>query len=209
MLDSVTNYECYKGLYSSFNSANFYEILYSLNRQFGKDPWCLYTGKHLFNFVDNHDVERVASILEDKNQLPLIYTMLFTMPGIPCIYYGSEWGMEGTKNWNDTDLRPEIKVFEWNELTDTIQKLIHLKHNHSALSYGDYTQIGITNTACIYQRQDEKECLWICMNMKSVVQTLGFNGQGNFIDMETNEELYIHNALEFKPYEIRILKKVS
>lgn len=81
------------------------------------------------------------------------------MPGIPCIYYGSEWGIEGKKNWNDTDLRPEIKVFEWNELTDTIQKLINLKHTHSALSYGDYTQIGITNTACIYQRQDEKECL--------------------------------------------------
>lgn len=209
MLDSVTNYECYKGLYSSFNSANFYEILYSLNRQFGKDPWCLYTGKHLFNFVDNHDVERVASILEDKNQLPLIYTMLFTMPGIPCIYYGSEWGMEGTKNWNDTDLRPEIKVFEWNELTNRIQKLINLKHNHSALSYGDYTQIGITNTACIYQRQDEKECLWICMNMKNEAQTLGFNGQGDFIDIETNEEVCIHNTLEFKPYEVRILKRSS
>lgn len=209
MLDSVTNYECYKGLYSSFNSANFYEILYSLNRQFGKDPWCLYTGKHLFNFVDNHDVERVASILEDTNQLPLIYTMLFTMPGIPCIYYGSEWGMEGKKNWNDTQLRPEIKVFEWNELTDTIQKLINLKHHHSALSYGDYTQIGITNTACIYQRQDEKECLWICMNMKKEAQTLGFNGNGNFIDIETNEEVHIDNALEFKPYEIRILKRSS
>lgn len=209
MLDSVTNYECYKGLYSSFNSANFYEILYSLNRQFGKDPWCLYTGKHLFNFVDNHDVERVASILEDKNQLPLIYTMLFTMPGIPCIYYGSEWGMKGTKNWNDTDLRPEIKVFEWNELTNRIQKLINLKHNHSALSYGDYTQIGITNTACIYQRQDEKECLWICMNMKNEAQTLGFNGQGNFIDIETNEEVPVNNSLEFKPYEVRILKRSS
>lgn len=47
------------------------------------------------------------------------------------------------------------------------------------------------------------------MNMKSVVQTLGFNGQGKFIDMETNEELCIHNTLEFKPYEVRILKKVS
>ena len=208
-LHSATNYECYKGLYSSFNSANFYEILYSLNRQFGKDPWCLYKGKHLFNFVDNHDVERVASILEDKNQLPLIYTMLFTMPGIPCIYYGSEWGMEGTKNWNDTDLRPEIKVFEWNELTNRIQKLINLKHNHSALSYGDYTQIGITNTACIYQRQDEKECLWICMNMKNEAQTLGFNGQGNFIDIETNEEVPVNNSLEFKPYEVRILKRSS
>lgn len=131
------------------------------------------------------------------------------MPGIPCIYYGSEWGMEGTKNWNDTDLRPEIKVFEWNELTDTIQKLIHLKHNHSALYYGDYTQIGITNTACIYQRQDEKECLWICMNMKNEAQTLGFNGQGNFIDIETNEEVPVNNALEFKPYEVRILKRSS
>ena len=47
------------------------------------------------------------------------------------------------------------------------------------------------------------------MNMKSVVQTLGFNGQGNFIDMETNEALHIHNALEFKPYEVRILKRSS
>ena len=100
-------------------------------------------------------------------------------------------------------------MFEWNELTDTIQKLINLKHHHSALSYGDYTQIGITNTACIYQRQDEKECLWICMNMKKEAQTLGFNGNGNFIDIETNEEVHIDNALEFKPYEVRILKKVS
>ena len=115
--------------------------------------------------------------------------------------------MEGTKNWNDTDLRPEIKVFEWNGLTDTIQKLINLKHHHSALSYGDYTQIGITNTACIYQRQDEKECLWICMNMENEAQTLGFNGNGNFIDIETNEEVHIDNALEFKPYEVRILKR--
>lgn len=84
-----------------------------------------------------------------------------------------------------------------------------MKHNHSALSYGDYTQIGITNTACIYQRQDEKECLWICMNMKNEAQTLGFNGQGNFIDIETNEEVPVNNALEFKPYEVRILKKIE
>ena len=66
---SVTNYECYKGLYSSFNSANMHEIGYSLNRQFGPDPWCLYTGKHLLNFVDNHDVTRIASILTDERQL--------------------------------------------------------------------------------------------------------------------------------------------
>ena len=63
---SVTNYECYKGLYSSFNTGNMHEISYSLNRQFGSEQWCLYTGKHLLSFVDNHDVTRIATILTDK-----------------------------------------------------------------------------------------------------------------------------------------------
>ena len=97
MLDSCTNYECYKGLYSSFNSANLFEILHSLHRQFGKDNWCLYRGKHLLSFVDNHDVERIASQLVHKEHLSLIYTMLFTMPGIPCLYYGSNGALKEEK----------------------------------------------------------------------------------------------------------------
>ena len=101
---SVTNYECYKGLYSSFNCANMHEISYSLNRQFGYENWCIYRGKHLLSFVDNHDVSRIATILEDKQQLPVIYGLLFGMPGVPSIYYGSEWGIEG-KN------RDEMKRF--------------------------------------------------------------------------------------------------
>ena len=72
LLDSVTNYECYKGLYSSFNTHNMHEIGYSLNRQFGPEEWTLYKGLPLYNFVDNHDVERIASQLEDKEHLPLI-----------------------------------------------------------------------------------------------------------------------------------------
>ncbi len=67
---SVTNYECYKGLYSSFNTGNMHEISYSLNRQFGSEQWCLYTGKHLLSFVDNHDVTRIATILTDKGPTP-------------------------------------------------------------------------------------------------------------------------------------------
>lgn len=97
MLDSCTNYECYKGLHSSFNSENLFEISHSLHRQFGSDQWCLYTNKHLLSFVDNHDVSRIASILNTPQHLPLIYTLLFTMPGIPSLYYGSEWGALGKK----------------------------------------------------------------------------------------------------------------
>ena len=109
MLHSVTNYECYKGLYSSFNSYNFFEIAYSLNRQFGSEPWTLYKGKHLLCFADNHDVTRLASILTVKEHIPLLYTLLFTMPGIPCLYYGSEWGMEGEKAHGDDALRPAVE----------------------------------------------------------------------------------------------------
>ncbi len=69
MLDSCTNYECYKGLYSSFDWMDIVEIAHSLHRQFGGDPWCIYRGKHLLSFVDNHDVPRLANILTDKSCL--------------------------------------------------------------------------------------------------------------------------------------------
>ena len=97
MLHSVTNYECYKGLYSSFNSMNMFEINHSLLRQFGPESWTLYRGMHLLSFVDNHDVTRVASILNNPAHLPLIYALAFGMPGIPCVYYGSEWGERARK----------------------------------------------------------------------------------------------------------------
>ena len=119
MLHSCTNYECYKGIYSSFNSMNMFEIAHSLNRQYGAEQWCLYRGKHLMNFVDNHDVTRIASILTNKNHLPLAYGVLFGMPGIPCIYYGSEWGEEGEKAPdNDYALRPCFEEPKPNELTE-------------------------------------------------------------------------------------------
>ena len=175
MLDSCTNYECYKGLYSSFNTKNLFEICHSLNRQFGQEPWCLYTGKHLFNFVDNHDVVRIATQLENKRNLPLIYTLLMTMPGIPCIYYGSEWGIEGNKNWNDTELRPEIETLQWNDLTNKIKKLIQIKHKYTALSKGDYATIALTNQACIFQRKYDQEILWTCINMIETNVELGVN----------------------------------
>ena len=69
MCHSVTNYECYKGLHSSFNSMNLFEIGHSLARQFGPEPWTLYKGKHLLSFLDNHDVERIASMLTNPEHL--------------------------------------------------------------------------------------------------------------------------------------------
>ncbi len=88
MLDAVTNYEVCKGLHSSLNDRNYFEIACALNRQFG--PNGLYRGLPLYNFADNHDVNRVASDLKHPDHLYPLYALLFSMPGVSSLYYGSE-----------------------------------------------------------------------------------------------------------------------
>ncbi len=129
---SVTNYECYKGLCSSFNSMNLFEIGHSLARQFGPEPWTLYKGKHLLSFLDNHDVERIASILHESRHLAPVYALLFGMPGTPAVYYGSEWGIQGRKADGDDALRPALDQPEWNDLTGWIACLAQARRKSPA-----------------------------------------------------------------------------
>ncbi len=164
MLHSVTNYECYKGLYSSFNSMNLFEINHSLLRQFGPENWTLYRGKHLLSFVDNHDVTRVASILSNEKHLPLIYALMFGMPGIPCVYYGSEWGTKAGKEEGDPALRPAFEKPEWNELCDFISRLSEAKKHSEALNYGSFRSVLLTNKQCIFERKSEHERVLVAIN---------------------------------------------
>lgn len=189
MLHSATNYECYKGLYSSFNSMNLFEINHSLLRQFGPENWTLYKGKHLLSFVDNHDVTRAASILSDKNHLPLLYALLFGMPGIPCIYYGSEWGCLGEKGQGDQALRPCFAAPEWNGLTDFIAKLAQAKKNSHALNYGSFRSMLLTNRQCIFERKTEKERVFVAVNADGSDFVAHFDaGCGRAVDLITGEE---------------------
>ena len=208
MLDSVTNYECYKGLYSSFNSANFYEILYSLNRQFGKDPWCLYTGKHLFNFVDNHDVTRLASILTNKKHIPLAYGLLIGMPGIPCLYYGSEWAEPGEKAPdNDYALRPCFEEPKPNELTEFIKKLIRVRQESDALCNGAYKNVVIQNHQLVFERCSEKERVIVAINAADYPYTANAGElNGTAADLLTGETVTMNGQLELKPYSVQYLK---
>lgn len=167
MLHSASNYECYKGFFSSFNSLNMFEINHSLLRQFGTENWTLYKGKHPLLFADNHDVTRVASILNDKNHLPLIYAVLFGMPGIPYIYYGSDWGCEGEKGQGDPALRPAIEKPIWNELTGFIAQLIQAKKNSHALNWGGFRSVLLTNKQCIFERKSEQERVLVAINADS------------------------------------------
>ena len=164
MLHSSTNYECYKGLYSSFNSLNMFEINHSLMRQFGPEYWTLYKGKHLLSFADNHDVTRVASILKNPAHLPLIYALVFGMPGIPCVYYGSEWGAKAEKREGDPALRPCFEAPHWNPLCDFISRLAEVKKGSEALNYGGFRSILLTNRQCVFERRSEHERVLVAIN---------------------------------------------
>ena len=186
---SVTNYECYKGLYSSFNSANMHEIGYSLNRQFGPDPWCLYTGKHLLNFVDNHDVTRIASILTDERQLAPLYGLLFGMPGVPAIYYGSEWGMKGDKREGDDVLRPALEEPEENGLTDVIRRLAGAHRESRALLYGGYRNLQIQPKLLVFERECDGERVIVAVNADSEPVVAHFDARaGRGVDLITGKE---------------------
>lgn len=188
MLHSVTNYECYKGLHSSFNSMNMFEINHSLLRQFEPENWTLYKGKHLFSFVDNHDVTRVASILNNPEHLPLIYALAFGMPGIPCVYYGSEWGAKARKEEGDSALRACFEEPEWNELTAFIRRLAEAKKASAALNYGDFRSVLLTNHQCIFERKTEGERVLVAINADENEFTAHFDaGCGQAENLLTGE----------------------
>ena len=207
-LHSATNYECYKGLYSSFNSMNMFEIAHSIERQFGKEPWCLYTGKHLLKFVDNHDVSRIASTLTNKAHLPLIYALMFGMPGIPCIYYGSEWGCEAVKgSGNDNILRPAFDKPEYNELTDTISSLGQMYHNSRALSYGDYTKKVLTNRQYVFKREADGEKVLVAINADENEYTAYFDTEcADALNLITGKKEDLSGKIVLPPYSFRFYR---
>ncbi len=201
MLHSATNYECYKGLYSSFNSMNLFEINHSLLRQFGPENWTLYKGKHLLSFVDNHDVTRVASILSNEKHLPLIYALAFGMPGIPCVYYGSEWGAKADKREGDPALRPAFEKPRWNELCDWISKLAEVKKHSEALNYGAFRSVMLTNKQCIFERKTENERVLVAINADSEAYHAHFDaGCGTAVDLITEKKHDFGGGIELPPY---------
>ena len=207
MCHSATNYECYKGIYSSLNSDNLFEIVHSLIRQFGKDPWCLYTGKNLISFVDNHDVSRIASIICNERKIPLAYALLFGMPGIPSIYYGSEWGTHGDKKQGDPSLRPSFQTPEWNGLTDYIAKLCKIRQSAQALKQGDFHSVVLENRHCIFERRYNDERILVAVNEDENPYVFHADLQAGYaFEMITERNINLSGGLEVPGYTAMILK---
>lgn len=177
-LDSVTNYEIYKPLFSSLNDKNYFELAHSLDREYG--DWGMYKNLYLYNFVDNHDQSRIASKLNDKDLLKNIYTAMFTMPGVPSIYYGSEYGIEGRiENGGDREVRKEFNLNDIqnpnNDLFNHICKLSKLRHSLEALQYGRYKNEKIQLEQLCYAMRTDNQSVYVLLNMSGDSRDIGFN----------------------------------
>ena len=169
MLDSVTNYECWKGLWSSHNDKNYFEIAHSLNRQFG--PGGIYQNLLLYNFADNHDVDRLASKLNDPAHLENVYTLLYTMPGIPSLYYGSEWAIQGARSkTSDAVLRPHLELKEMEQpdqsLCAHLAKLAAIRAAFPALRLGRYENVVIKNQQLVFRRSTDHQRVYVVLNLE-------------------------------------------
>ena len=212
-LDSVTNYECYKGIYSSHNDHNYFEIAHSLNRQFANGG--IYQNIYTYNFVDNHDVNRIASTLKDKNHLNNVYTMLYTMPGVPSIYYGSEFGIEGTRSeHSDYELRPCIDLNNIPnanyDLFNHIIKLGKVRLNLEALKYGKFENANIKNETLVYKRFTDNQTIFVAFNLTNHDERIGFDAQynGKLTDVLNDNQIFDANGwteIDMPPYSSRIL----
>ncbi len=170
MLHSVTNYELHKGLYSGHNEHNYFEIAHTIRRLFDEN-YGLCRGKVLYSFVDNHDVNRIVSKLNDQRHLFSLYTLLFTLPGLPSIYYGSEWGVPGRKeDGGDPALRPRLILDEMEQnppvpqLEEYIRFLGRCRRDYPVIGNGRYQELLLTNRQYAFARIGEGQMALVLVN---------------------------------------------
>lgn len=155
-LHSVTNYALHKALYSGHNDHNYFEIAHTVKYLQNMGDLDLY------NFVDNHDVERIHTKLQNKAHFAPVHVLLYTLPGVPSIYYGSEFGIDGKKEkFSDASLRPALDLNDYADAatktpcTALIAALGKVRQGTPALSYGSYAELALTNRQFAFARDLE------------------------------------------------------
>ena len=166
-LHSVTNYAMHKALYSGHNDHNYFEIAHTVKYLSGMCG----NNLKLYNFVDNHDVERINSKLTNKANYNPVHVLMYTMPGVPSIYYGSEFGIEGVKGWGtDAPLRPELNYEEYQEKAKTnpcvklISALGRIRQETDELNCGEYKELVLTNKQFSFARNHNGSSVIITVN---------------------------------------------
>lgn len=191
MLHSVTNYWLHKALYSGHNDHNYFEIAHTVKR-------CTDMGMHIanafYNFVDNHDVARIITMLNNKAHFFPVHVLLYTLPGKPSIYYGSEFAIEGEKKpYADEILRPELKIEDYkdavttNENTKRIAALGNMRLNNQWVGEAGYRELLLTNRQYAFLREYGDKRLVAIVNNDDNNADINLNIGGRFTELFSGE----------------------
>jgi len=191
MLHSVTNYWLHKALYSGHNDHNYFEIAHTVKR-------CTDMGMHIanafYNFVDNHDVARIITKLNNKAHFFPVHVLLYTLPGKPSIYYGSEFAIEGEKKpYADEILRPELKIEDYkdavttNENTKRIAALGNMRLNNQWVGEAGYRELLLTNRQYAFLREYGDKRLVAIVNNDDNNADIHLNIGGRFTELFSGE----------------------
>ena len=191
-LNSVTNYHLHKALYSGHNDHNYFEIAHTIRRQ---REMGLGQGVHLYNFVDNHDVERIYTKLNNKAHFMPVHILLYTLPGIPSLYYGSEYGIEGKKErYSDDSIRPKLDLEELerqdNQYVRFISELGKIYSEEADLWYGDYQELQLTTTKYAFSRNK----IIVTVNNADEPASFDLNREGTYIGVLSGKTVSAENG---------------
>jgi cyclomaltodextrinase len=168
-VDSVTQYELWKAIWSSLNEGNFYELDHALGRHNDfLDTFVPLT------FLGNHDVTRLASKLDDQRHVGLALAVLMTVGGTPTVYEGDEQGFTGVKEdreSGDDAVRPpfpdkpgDLAPYGW-PTYHLHQELIGLRRRHDWLHVARTRPVHLSNEAYVYETTDGTYRLLVCLNV--------------------------------------------
>ena len=196
-LHSVTNYALHKALYSGHNDHNYFEIAHTVKYLQNMGDLDLY------NFVDNHDVERIYTKLSNKAHFAPVHVLLYTLPGVPSIYYGSEFGIEGKKErTSDDSLRPALNLADYadavekNPCTALIAALGKVRQNTPALNYGSYAELMLTNRQYAFARDLDGVRVIVTVNNddNATSMDLAVGNAAEYVGTLTGEKVSVENG---------------
>jgi len=198
-LHSVTNYMLHKALYSGHNDHNYFEVAHTIKYVSGM----VGNNLKLYSFVDNHDVERIYTKLTNKAHFVPVHVMLYTLPGVPSVYYGSEFGIEGRKEkFSDDSLRPALNYEDYKDAVNTnpytklIAALGRIHQNTPTLCYGDYQELELQTTHFAYARTlDGKSVITTVNNSDNdVSMNLACGDSAEYIGALTGERISVNGG---------------
>ena len=196
-LHSVTNYALHKALYSGHNDHNYFEIAHTVKYLQNMGDLDLY------NFVDNHDVERIYTKLSNKAHFAPVHVLLYTLPGVPSIYYGSEFGIEGRKErTSDDSLRPALSLDDYknavekNPCTALVAALGKVRQNTPALNYGSYAELMLTNRQYAFARDlnDVRVIVTVNNDDNASSMSLPAGNAAEYVGTLTGEKVPVENG---------------